>query len=241
MLETIVKALILPCGLIWILMIVALLSGWRHRDTSAYRMLVLIFLIYSVAGNSWVGNRLLHWLEQDYRDVQPLQQTRFDAVFVLGGGTHVSPTGMPELSLAGDRVMLAARLFRHDKADYIVCTGREATYSGADQAATILQDIGVPQDRILQLDGSNTKEEIALIAQMVEERGWSNVGLVTSAWHMRRALALAESKKLELQPLPANFRGSKGGWNWATAIPTASGLEENQVGCKEVIGSFVGR
>jgi len=53
---------------------------------------------------------------------------------------------------------------------------------------------------------------------------WKRLGLVTSAWHMRRAMRLAEKNNLSLEPLPADFRGTAIRWNlWSLIIPNGTG------------------
>ncbi|MHB8902668.1 MAG: YdcF family protein, partial [Thermoguttaceae bacterium] len=67
------------------------------------------------------------------------------------------------------------------------------------------------------------------------------LGLVTSAWHMKRALRLARVNGLSLQPLPADFRGTAIEWAPRDFNPTGSGFLKSELACKEILAGLVGR
>jgi len=69
----------------------------------------------------------------------------------------------------------------------------------------ILEALGVPPQAIEQCGGANTSEELTHLAQLIKPG--ERAGLVTSAWHLPRALRLAGRHGLQLEPVPADFQG----------------------------------
>ncbi|MCA9210216.1 MAG: YdcF family protein, partial [Planctomycetales bacterium] len=194
-------AFLLPCGLLWGLMIASVIGAWQAGRSGLGLLLVAMLVAYTAAGNSWVANQLARQVEGRYLATDPLEAGTFDAVILLGGSTAIAPSGRAAVSLSGDRVVLAARMYHAGKAKMIVCTGTTAGPDGAadgelEASREVLQSLGVPADKILQVPSRSTEEDIAGAAELLKEKQWKSVGLITSAWHMRRAIQLAESAEL---------------------------------------------
>jgi uncharacterized SAM-binding protein YcdF (DUF218 family) len=83
-------------------------------------------------------------------------------------------------------------------------------------------------------------EEIQSIKRLIVERRWRRVGLVTSAWHMARAMPLARDAQLDLQPLPADFRTPQT-WSPIWIIPGEGSFQDTGLACKEMLARVVGR
>src|SRR5690606_1181865 len=113
----------------------------------------------------------------------------------------------------------------------------------AEETTEIWRQWAVPDDRILQIHGTNTREEMAAIRQLADEHpDWKRLGLVTSAWHMARAMRLAEKHGLSLEPLPANFRGTPINWKpWSLIVPSGDGFQCSQHACKEILARTAGQ
>jgi uncharacterized SAM-binding protein YcdF (DUF218 family) len=115
--------------------------------------------------------------------------------------------------------------------------------SGAAQrVAVILQELGVPNDAILRLPGPvNTSQEIEKLAALCREQGWTHVGLITSAWHMRRAMRLADRQDFAPQPLPADFWSQSSPPTILHVLPSGQAMFEVRMAAWEWLGSLVGR
>ncbi|MBA3686927.1 MAG: hypothetical protein H0W72_17040, partial [Planctomycetes bacterium] len=130
--------LLMPAGLCWIALgalLTTALAGARWRSAAA---LAGVFALYTAAGNGWIGSALVRSLEAGIAQPQLDALERFDAVYVLGGGTSLAPSGAPQLSDAGDRVVVAARLYALGKAEVLVASARatpERDGDGRDFAA----------------------------------------------------------------------------------------------------------
>jgi uncharacterized SAM-binding protein YcdF (DUF218 family) len=213
--EKIIQRLVTPVGLLWIgLAIQFRLSVVGRRAGSAIWAAVL-WVTLTVCGNGLIVERLVGLEEQPFLNRDPLRGEPFDVLIVLGGGASMAANGRPQVNTAGDRIVLAAELHQAGLARRIVCTGQRiqalhhAAPDPSEQAVTILTALGVPPEVLEQSGGANTAEEFAHLAQTIKPG--QHVGLVTSAWHMPRALRLARKNGLEVEPVPADFQGAPAG------------------------------
>lgn len=245
--EKLLTRLIQPIGLIWLLgygVIWWFLVTARRRAAMA---VLVIWLVYSLAGNGWVGGLMMNWLEAGYSP--PAPDARFDAVIVLGGGTGVATWGEPQLSVAGDRLRVGAELHRRGQTPLLITSG--SSVAGLSQlgqrdltgeTTALWRGMGVPDDAILAVPGpQNTRTEIIALGELAAERGWKRLGLVTSAWHLRRATRLAERHGVAVIPIPADSRGLIPPASANGVIPSASSAFAIQVAWKEIVGALVGR
>ncbi|SJZ74628.1 Uncharacterized SAM-binding protein YcdF, DUF218 family [Enhydrobacter aerosaccus] len=168
----------------------------------------------------------------------------FDAIVVLGGG--IAPAVLPQrpfpdLNDAADRMWLAARLFRQGVAPRIIVSGggfmardSEAAATEASAMRLFLIDLGVPSEAIVSEGQSiNTIENLRNVHQMV---GDGRVALVTSAFHMPRALLIAAREKLPVSAFPTDFRAlpqTRPFWdNW---IPSVDALSLSTIALREIL------
>lgn len=243
--------LLMPGGLLWLGLIAQSLYQLRTQTRRAALPLVFL-LLYTLFGNVYFGGLLLRWLEQDFVKAQYLQTppAPFDALLILGGGSNITPKqNQPQLAYAGDRIMLPARLYHRNLAKTLVASG--ISMAGLDQdhdrslgseTRQIWRDLQIPEEAIIVLDGPrNTKEEVRAYAKLLAQKDWKRVGLVTSAWHMRRAMRLARRAELNLIPVPTDFRGSIPSPNIVGMVPSGQGLYKTTSAAWELLGALAGR
>jgi uncharacterized SAM-binding protein YcdF (DUF218 family) len=254
MLEKTLKALASPLGLVWLMLLAGLWIATIRRQAGGAVLVLFVFLFLTAAGNQWVARTLAGWLEQPWRAslaVSPEKPTPFDLLVVLGGGTTANPSFQPQLSGAGDRVMQAAKLWHAGMARRIVVTGEqawrteEADPDAAEEARDILVATGVPADAITALRGFTTREELAALriwldGQPPDSRP-ARIGLVTSAWHMTRAMNLAKVAGINLDAVPADWMTQPWVPDPSLVIPSASNLDRTTRLLHELMGNLIGR
>ncbi len=249
--EKIATALAMPCGLIWYFLTGLLLTAVFAKQK---KLAVLVFLgwaPYSVVGNGLFTEWLTATLEDEFQTVAPLAQRPFDYVVLLGGGASLGANGRYQGNGSGDRLILAAQLYHRGLARHFICTGKQIVsmdsigVDPAELSTDVLLSLGVPESAIEQLGGRNTSEEMKSLGERFGDSD-QRVGLVTSAWHLPRAMRLAHRNNFNPQPLPADFmtgpvREKTTGEKIVSMIPSADALTASTRACKEYLGMLVGR
>lgn len=240
--------LLMPAGLAWLLLITLTVTAWRTAPRALAWLASVALLLFTVAGNAWVGNALIGSLEQRIPPLELQQQQPFDAVCVLGGGTELSDADGPTLGSAGDRIALAARLWHAGKAKVVVVSGSsigsmERERDLTEESTILLRGLGVDPRAIMHVSSGavNTAQEITAYRAMAAEHGWTRVGLVSSAWHLPRALRLCRAADFDVVPLGADRRGRFRSWSLYWVIPQDHGFDRVQHACWEYLGMLAGR
>jgi uncharacterized SAM-binding protein YcdF (DUF218 family) len=245
----IVALVMLPAGLVWLLLALCAVQAWRRGSRAAAGVLGALFLLDTLAGNAYLGSALLTVLERGLPHLDAEHVEAFDAVCILGGGTLEDADGNGELGDGGDRLAVAAALVHAGKAPLVVASGSRigAIDSGdrnlADETATLLGGLGVPPEKIIRLASGpeNTAQELAAYKDLIAARGWRRVGLVSSAWHLPRALRLCARIGLVMVPIPADHRNSMPPPSCYWLVPQQEGFFKVHHACWELLGCWLGR
>jgi uncharacterized SAM-binding protein YcdF (DUF218 family) len=174
-------------------------------------LLLMLLLSYG-----FVSDHVIKPLEYRYKpyDIQLTNellksQNQFPLkyVVVLGAG-HVSDPSLPITSQISDeslvRLIEGIIVHRKNKASKLVLSGGIVfdSVSEAEMMARVAEELGVDRhDIILEGDSKDTKDEVHFIKRIVKDNPFV---LVTSAYHMPRAVAML--RKLGLDPFPAPTR-----------------------------------
>lgn len=206
------------------------------------------WLALTIGGNQFVSYGMAVSLEAPYRKINVYELEPFDIIVVLGGGTSSTVTGKSQLSSNGDRISVAARMYHGGQVKRLVCTGTQTLRAGPndlhmrEESAEILIGLGVPASAILQMQGENTSQEMANLKTWLEENEVSGrVGLLTSAWHLPRAMRLAKSQGLNVHPIPSNFLSIPMTPTPSMIVPEGNKLHETSLLVKEYLARIVGR
>ncbi len=238
---------IMPLGLVWLALIALWVELLRSKSKGLAVALGGILVLYTVAGNPVVGSLGVQKLQNELPVVDWTQGPPFDAVLVLGGGTKQQRApAMYGLSGAGDRVLLGARLYLKGRTPKLICSGRGVPGLKSDDltAATthLWTELGIPESDIHRLrEPYNTKEELQALAKLMKSKAWKRVGLVTSGYHLPRAMALAAKQGLDLVPLRADEYLGEDRLSLLSIVPRRTGFSRTELAVWEHIGRWVGR
>jgi len=243
--EKIATMLVMPTGLTWCSLLVATLVAWSQRVRLLAGFLAAAFLTFWICSSTLTANWAMGSLENRYARINPADAEQFDLIIVLGGATASDLEQNVWLQDAGDRVMLAARLYHHGKVDRLLTTGQ--AYDWADDVdqseATfrIWTDIGIPPEAIERIGGHNTTEEMKNIRQLLGDNPPARVGLLTSAFHLPRAERLAKAAGLKVIPIAAGFYGPLTDPFPLSVVPRYHALRQWDLVVKEYLAAAVSR
>ncbi len=239
-----------PLGLACILLFIALfLCLKRAKFTFIPILLALVLLL--TTGNDRVSNYLMKSLEWQYLPDRELPTA--DAIVVLGGITYsvAYPRVLPDLNERGDRLIYAAKLYKDGKAPVILLSGGRygSDESEAKDLKQLLELMGIPSEAILQEGKSfNTHENAIFTQKILDEQGIKNILLVTSAFHIPRALKIFQHLGIDAIPAPTDYFVSEYELQERdfsiestifSLIPNTKSLDRTTTVIKEYIGTIV--
>lgn len=199
------------------IMVVALglgLALWRRRF--GYLLTCMGLALLAFGSFTTIGSVLMAPLEQDFA-VPAIPPTEVNGVIVLGGGFDPDVSAARhsfELAEAGDRYVEALRLARLYPDAKIVVSGGVGALSGrGDTDAAIskrfFEAFGISPSRLLYEDRSrNTYENAVFTKALVDPQPGQTWLLVTSAFHMPRAVGVFRKADFTIVPWPVDYRTS---------------------------------
>jgi uncharacterized SAM-binding protein YcdF (DUF218 family) len=170
-------------------------------------------IAYFAFSSSPLSMALLARLENRYPSLLDTKGVRDVDTIVLLTGAAWKDAHVPLTSQVGEttvsRLLEAIRLFHLTPGAKVVITGGPLETDGEDiPVSRIVGDLaismGIPEERMtLESDSTNTYENALEIKKILGEKPFI---LVTSAYHLPRAMAVFQNLGLSPIPAPANFR-----------------------------------
>lgn len=207
----------LPLCLVVMAVGLLLLLRWEKHARLGRALLATGLVLLALFSNKFVSRWLIRPLETRYPPIpefvagQPLPANVAACKFVvvLGGGNGLSP-GMaaPNLlsSSALSRVVEAVRILNAVPDAKLIVSGPKSgpRPSHATVLARAAQTLGVTPERIIHVDNAHDTEDEAAATRRLA--GDAPVALVTSAWHMPRAMALCRNAGVNAVACPSDYR-----------------------------------
>ncbi len=204
----------LPSNLLIAIGLVGLVLLCTRFTRLASWLIVTSLVLMAIAGLSPLGNALILPLEQRFR---PWDAARGppDGIVVLGGA--ISPDisaarGAVALDEAAERITVTAELARlYPDARIIVSGGSNAPIfdDGVEAALAVrqLEALGVAPERITAEEQSRNTIENAVFSRLIATpKPGERWLLVTSAYHMPRAMAAFRAAGFPVEAYPVDWR-----------------------------------
>lgn len=237
-LKKMITAFLIPPGFfVSILICAGIYCLWKKQRIAAVMQIVTALMIW-VFSTVPFSDFLMKGLEAEYRIPRHLQ---CDVILLPGGG---SLTEAPEFSGKGHpggesmmRLAAAYRIFRKTQCPILVLGG--PVYGGTSDAVIftrILTDMGVPPEKIIQENESrDTRENALFTATIVKRMRFRNPVLVTSGFHLKRAMLLFRKAGITVTPFPAGYHYSfSSSYSWEDFLP--QGMNGSSLALKEYLG-----
>ena len=238
---------LLPPGIFIVALFALAWYAWKRRGEKrlAALLFALTFVFYLLC-TSFVAERTLGWLEQAYL---PPAEPKGDVIIMLGGGAMPdSPDvdGVGALcSSPANRLLTAVRLQRKLGVPILLSGGQVYEDTGAEAkiARRMLIDLGVPEEQILvETRSVNTTQNARYSAEILRAHGLTHPILVTSAFHMKRAVLNFEKQGIDVVPYPADYQVTHHPvFHYTKLRPQTEALLDNVTVLQETLRTLVTR
>jgi uncharacterized SAM-binding protein YcdF (DUF218 family) len=230
------QRLVLPPASILLLLLFGFLLVRSRRNLGRLFIAIGCLLLYGLS-ISPVSSALIAPLERDFQPVNA-KLVKADVIVVLGGGTRDrSRLGLkPEPAEESlKRVVAAVTLYKALHIPVLLTGGSgdlaQSQLSDADAMARTALDLGVPEKDIrIENMSRNTLESARAVKGMIKV---NRIVLVTSAFHMKRSVALFRKQGFEVVPAPAGFRSEQRTFTVFSIIPNADSLSSSSLALAE--------
>ena len=192
-------------------------------------------------------NALLNGLEHGAPNTYHADET-YDAVILLGGAVErATEPGRPSYNDNVERLLATYDLLRSDHARFSIVSGGavDPTVREPVEAVVLgrqLVDWGLAPERvIIEPRSRNTHENAVESKRIAGERGFTRLLVVTSAFHMTRALGCFRAVGLPVDTLPVDYRAYDAKRFSGSWLPRASYLERSTMTLREWFGRGIYR
>ena len=235
----------LPIGLTFILLLLGLLKNKKKLTLTA----ILIFYFGSI---NIVSQILIRYIEYPWKYIDISSVRLHNSIVVLSGGIiHNLSTNNNYEWNDPDRFFGGIKLFKNNKAKKLVFTGGMDPFNQTTKSEGYLLKIASDsflegiENIIVTDNANNTFQEVLQVKKLISNSEILNdIILVTSAYHMNRALLLFEKEGIKATPFPVDFRSNNSKFsqivlnplNW---LPNAESFKTTNFVIKEIYGRLV--
>jgi uncharacterized SAM-binding protein YcdF (DUF218 family) len=203
--RVLLQAFIQPIGLSAILVLAGAVSG---RPAISLAGLALLWLL----GTPVVSDAILGPLERGFPALDVAECSPADAVVIVSGNVlnGVNRVGV-QWGPSANRFHDGVRLVLAQRAPLLIVAGAAPQHHGQVSQGEILRDAavarGVRREQVL-ITGpvSTTADEARAVGALCRSRGIRSIIVVTSAWHMPRAMRLFRQTGLAVAAFPTDQR-----------------------------------
>jgi uncharacterized SAM-binding protein YcdF (DUF218 family) len=209
------------------LLLVSLLS---KRPKRKKRMLIIAFIVIFV-----FSNKLLLELYSRVWNIEPVPLEKgkvYSAAIVLGGFTSEGPDGKGFFNEHADRLIEAITLKSTGKVAYIMVSGGN-TYAGPGDSFTesgyvrqFLHQLSFPDSVILtEGQSTNTATNAEYTKRVLDAKHLKPPYiLITSAFHMRRAMYIFKKNGIAVIPYSCDYMGLNDQLSWRHCFTFNAGI-----------------
>lgn len=199
------------------------------------------FLMLYLLSISPVSDALMKPLESRFPPLKGALLNPIAPIVILSGGaTDLSWLGIQPApsgaSLA--RLIYGVMLYTHVSGAILIISGGSGNpeahgISEADAMKNVAIALKVPdEDILIEGDSRNTLENVRALKGLVGE---NRITLVTSAFHMRRAVAMFRKEGMDVTPAPTDYRSEQQGLSFYDFIPVVNNLENSSIAIYEYL------
>jgi len=218
--------LIPPGSFILLMLAVAFLGkGWARRLACIGAIALYLLSVEPVK------DALLYPLEKSYGVPDKITG---DVIVVLGGGTYNSGY----LKASSYKRLVTGYILHRQTGMPLILSGGSATknVSEAEVMRRLLFEMGVKERYVfVDVRSRDTAENALYVKEICEKLGCKRIVLITSAFHMRRAVRVFKKAGLDVLPYPTDHR-FEGSYNLYSLFPKYSVFSDSSTAVREYLG-----
>ena len=220
-----VSPFLVPPGIFIILLIFSGIAFIlkRSRKAGLVQLVIGVFMWIFALGS--ISNALYKGLESEF---SLNRAVKGDVIVLLGGGINdeapdLSGIGTPSQEML-ERIVAAVRLQGRLNVP-VIATGGSFIHQNISEAAVtkrFLIELGVPSRMVILEDKSrDTIENARFTGEICRKSGFHTPILVTSAYHLKRAVMSFNKVGIKVIPFPAGIKSTtQSEFVWVDVLPT---------------------
>ena len=226
----------------------ALLLFTRWRGLGRWLVVLAALLAFAITVLP-VGDWLLRPLEERFPPLSDLPQ-KVDGIIMLGGAVNTRITEsrqQPTVNDHAERFMAFADLARRYPSAKLVFSGggpelEQGNFREADAARQVLQWMGMDTSRVIfERESRNTFENVVDSKALAHPAAGETWLLITSAYHMPRAVGLFRAQGWPVIPDPVDYQTIASDGASDFNVDFQDNLDKASLGLKEWIGLAANR
>lgn len=242
--------MVMPPALLWCILLAVTIGHFANGQRRMGSLFLLVWLFITLTFNGRIAERVFNAVERPPSAEIAAEKLPLRAVITLGGAAGENVYGQDEVNRDGERVISAAQMWHAGETRTIICTGMALNPKHSQTGAScrrILLSLGVPDDAIIQIGGVDTQSEMECLRELLDDPPPAldqpgEIGLITSAFHINRALRQAKKVSLDLVPIPVAYRmGKPAPLSPRHIVPTAEAGELFRAAMKERLAGILGK
>ena len=235
--------IIFICPLTWVFVLAVAALLIKKQQLKRRLLIVSVILLYLFSIPALLNLWAKKW------DIAPTalkKSNSYSCAIVLGGFSSEDANGNGFFNGAADRFVQGLKLLTTGKVSHILISGGNAAifhdeFEESDWVEKQLKEFKIPDSCVLIENRSrNTIENAAFSKILLNKRRLQPpYVLVTSAFHMRRSIAIFDKAGLPIVPYPCNYITGTSKFSITDLTPDADTLSKWNTYIKELIGSIV--
>jgi len=221
----ILEMFLLPSVFVLVLILIGIILIFRKKRGKLGKILIILgILLYYLFSITPVADSIISPLEKQYQPVQKEELNKADKIVLLLGGKESDVLRASEV----------LRLYNLQSA--IIISGRDPLSPKIEEAKEVkefLTERGISAENIILEDKSrNTFESAKNIKEILDDEPFF---LVTSAYHLPRAIETFQKARTNPIPAPADFKIEKN-YDILDFFPDAQNLRNSDIALHEYFG-----
>lgn len=214
-----------------------------NRKQIAFCLVKLICIYFVVIAILPTGNFMLSSLENQFNVPETLPKN-VDGILVLSGGENIDKTKkFNQIYTEGStfRIIESLRLQNLYPDIKIIFTGGSGSHFSRETstyaAEMFYQEFSInPENIIFESKSTNTYENFLFTNQIIDFEKNNNWIIITSAFHMPRAIKVADAFGLNSTPYPVGFKASDNNLETFFNFNLLTNITYTQIAIKEYLG-----